>query len=162
MPKSKLQALIPRQDPQQSVEEAHQWIASTHARFSERGGIKWALEVPGEARFIGYAGIWRIFPESVRGEVGYALHPDYWGRGFATEAMRALVRFGFQELQVHSLMASINPGNSSSRQVLLKAGFQKEALLRDAWLYNGRFIDDELYGMLESDFTPTSSPPASG
>jgi RimJ/RimL family protein N-acetyltransferase len=59
-------------------------------------------------------------------EIGYALYPEWWGRGFATEMARGLVRMGFGELGCRSLVAITRPDNLGSRHVLEKAGLQYE------------------------------------
>jgi [ribosomal protein S5]-alanine N-acetyltransferase len=69
-----------------------------------------------------------------------------------TEAMRTIFKFGFDELNLHSLEANINPLNNNSRAVLKKMGFQKEAYFRENYYYNGDYLDSEIYSLLNSDF----------
>jgi RimJ/RimL family protein N-acetyltransferase len=60
------------------------------------------------------------------GEIGYFLHPDWWGQGFGTEISTALLRFGFQKLHLHRLLATCDPRNTASKRVLEKIGMVYE------------------------------------
>lgn len=72
--------------------------------------------------FVGCAGL-KPREEKVL-ELGFHLRPPFWGKGFATEAARAVVRFAFEVLEVDALFAGHHPENTPSRGVLLKLGFQ--------------------------------------
>ena len=101
---------------------------------------------------IGYMSLWRIDKHNNRGEIGYALKDNYWGKGYAIEAGKALLDYSFNKAELHSLMANINPHNQSSRNLLLKLGFQKEAYHREDFFFNGEYLDSEIYGMTLSDY----------
>lgn len=68
-----------------------------------------------------------------------------------TEALRAMLACGFSKMKIHSVEANINPKNESSRAVLLKCGFVKEAYFRENYYANGQFLDSEIYSLLERD-----------
>jgi ribosomal-protein-alanine N-acetyltransferase len=86
-----------------------------------------------------------------RAEIGYSIHPDYWGQGIMTETFKILIEFGFSELKLHSIEANVNPKNVQSIKLLEKIGFKKEAHFRENFLYNGEFLDSLIYCLLESD-----------
>lgn len=73
------------------------------------------------------------------GELGYVLHPDVWKRGYATEAARLLVRFGFEDLQLEQIVATCDPRNAASGRVLAKVGMRyarrdlRSMQIRDGW-----------------------------
>jgi ribosomal-protein-alanine N-acetyltransferase len=90
--------------------------------WQEHGYGWWALErlnQPGN--FIGWAGL-QYLPETDETEVGYLLGSAYWGLGLATEAARASVRFGFEELDLRQIVGIVHPDNVASQRVLEKAG----------------------------------------
>jgi RimJ/RimL family protein N-acetyltransferase len=96
---------------------------------------KWCAEERKSGRFIGWFSL-NYVPKTVEVEVGYRLLRDAWGRGFATEGARALVRHGFETLGLYRIIGLTHPDNAASQRVLQKAG------LRDAgW---GRYYERRL------------------
>jgi ribosomal-protein-alanine N-acetyltransferase len=105
-------------------EEVEQELQFDIAHQAEHGWALWALEERSSDRFIGDCG---LRPLEMRGpeiELGYDLHPDVWGRGFATEAARAVVEYALGSLQIDRLIAVVKPTHSASRRVLEKAGLK--------------------------------------
>jgi RimJ/RimL family protein N-acetyltransferase len=85
----------------------------------------WALEqLQRPGTFIGWAGL-QYLPETDETEVGYLLGSAYWGRGLATEAARASVRYGFEELGLRQIVGIVHPDNAASQRVLEKAGLAR-------------------------------------
>jgi ribosomal-protein-alanine N-acetyltransferase len=84
-----------------------------------------------DGRVIGNCGIRINAPEHREANIGYELNPDEWGQGFATEAARAIVRFGFEDLGLHRIWAECNAENTGSVRVLTKLGMQREARFRE-------------------------------
>lgn len=100
------------------------------ARIEERGFGFWAIELPGIARFIGFAGL------SIPGfathftpcvEIGWRLSPDYWGQGYASEAARRALQFGFDEAGFAEIVAFAAAGNRRSRAVMERIGMTYDA-----------------------------------
>ncbi|RBP03732.1 GNAT family N-acetyltransferase [Rossellomorea aquimaris] len=87
------------------------------------------------------------------GEIGYILHPDYWGKGIGTLLGSALVERGFSELNLHKISATCDPQNISSQKVLTKIGMTLEGRIRhDLKMKNG-WRDSLLFGLLEDEWT---------
>lgn len=87
-----------------------------------------------------------------RAEIGYKLHPAYWKRGIAGEAIEAVLRYGYYHLQLERIEAIIDPLNLSSQKVLEKHGFKREGLLRHYEYNFGRFNDVYIYAGIKSNF----------
>ena len=85
-------------------------------------------------------------------EIGYTLHPDYWGRGYVTEATRALIDLGFKELGLHKIELVCFGYNVQSQRVAEKLGFTLEARIRDRKDAQGNRCDDLRYGLLKSEW----------
>ena len=85
-------------------------------------------------------------------EVWYKLHPDHWGKGFATEALNAVLHFGFKDLQLHRIEAGCAVENVASARVMEKAGMQREGHKRKSLPIRGEWFDNFEYAMLEEDF----------
>ena len=105
--------------------DAWQQMAWFVGQWELRGTGHWALEEKKSGQFVGRAGLHRPERHDWPGvEVGWLLHPDYWGRGYATEAGAAAVRYGFEELQVDKLFSCILPENHRSQAVAKRLGFE--------------------------------------
>ena len=88
------------------------------------------------------------------GEVWYKLMPAHWGQGLATEALRALVRFGFDRLGLHRLEAGCAVENAASARVLEKAGLIREGHKRQVLPIRGAWVDNYFYAVLATDTPP--------
>ena len=124
--------------------------------WAEKNGIYWIIEHKAEAKAVGNFSFWRIDHPHCRAEIGYAMLPEYWGQGIMSEVLDTLLPFGFSKMQLHSVEANVNPDNQLSNRLLLKHGFQKEAYFRENYLFDGKFLDSEIYCLLEKDFTPAA------
>jgi RimJ/RimL family protein N-acetyltransferase len=84
-------------------------------------------------------------------EIGYVLNRAWWGRGFATEIVGALLGFGFGDLAAHRIYARVAPENTASSRVLAKYGFRLEGHLRKECLVRDEWQDSLLYALLEEE-----------
>ena len=104
--------------------QAWQSLVSLAGLWEIAGLGQWALEERDSGRFVGRAGLHlRAEPDWPGVEVGWALHPSAWGRGYATEAGAAAVRFGFEEAGAGTLWSVILPENRASQAVAARLGF---------------------------------------
>ena len=134
------------------IDEVRSKIRENIDSFDHKSGIPWVITLKEDGTAIGYASIWKIDHKNHRGEVGYALLPDYWGKGMATEAVTAIIRFGFENIGLHTMMANTNPSNEASQGLLKKLGFQQEAYHRQDYFFDGAYLDSAIFGLLRSDF----------
>lgn len=138
---------IPR-DLEQAVEESERLIATIAQNRSENTGITWGISLKEEGTLIGTVGFYRLQLEHHRGEIGYLLHPDRWGMGYAGEAVDAAVDHGFRILGFHSIEAVTDPENLASNRLLKAQGFTLEAHFRENYLRNGKFLDSLVWSRL--------------
>ena len=85
-------------------------------------------------------------------ELGYILHPDYWGRGYVPEAARALIELGFKNLGLHKIELTCFGYNVQSQRVAEKLGFTLEVRIRDRKDVQGNRSDSLIYGLLRSEW----------
>lgn len=126
--------------------------AAIRAREEDpRRTFELAVTLRSTGELIGGAGL-RVRDATHReGDLGYALHPAFWRRGFGTQVARALVRFGFDELGLHRIWATCHSENTPSARVLANAGLQYEARLRAHRFQRGAWRDSLLFAILETD-----------
>jgi len=137
--------------PLRSIDEARRKIEDITAAFRDKDGIRWGITRKGSNRLIGSCGHWRLMKAHFRSEIGYELAPEYWGQGIMTEALGAIIRFGFEAMGLHSIEAQIDPANLASRKVLEKLGFVQEGYLRENYVVGGKFTDTAIFSLLKSD-----------
>jgi [ribosomal protein S5]-alanine N-acetyltransferase len=114
--------------------------------------INWGVYLKEINDFIGFMGIYRIQPENFRAEIGYMVLPQYSGKGFTTEAIKAILTYAFDVLQFHSIEGVIAPENIASERVLQKNGFVKEAHFIENEFAMGKFWDGVVYSLLKRNF----------
>ena len=83
-------------------------------------------------------------------EVGYVIAKPYWGKGIATEALKEILKFGFNKLKLKKIWAAIVSNNPASGRVLEKAGFKLEGKQEKQVFQNNRYYDELLYGFLRA------------
>lgn len=138
---------------EQAKERVDQAIEGVRAGTS----IRWGLTLPGTDELAGTAALWRWNKEHRWAEIGYELAPEHWGKGLMPEALRAIFRYGFEEMGLHRVEANLAPDNVASRRVLEKLGFVREGLFRENWYHEGQFTDTATYGLLRRDFEAAQS-----
>lgn len=136
-----------------SIDEANEMIHKINESIDNKELIHWAIsEKENPNKLIGTIGFYRTQFENYRSEIGYLLDSNFWRRGYMYEAVMAAVDFGFTSLGFHSMEGCIDPGNTGSRAVLIKAGFRKEAHYKENYHFEGKFLDSEVYGLLKSEY----------
>jgi RimJ/RimL family protein N-acetyltransferase len=89
---------------------------------------------------------------SRQGEIGWSLHPDAQGRGFATEGARELVRLGFDDVGLHRIVAGCDPRNAASLRVMDRLGMRREAEFVESEHLKGEWVGEIVCAMLESEW----------
>ncbi|MFI5451650.1 GNAT family N-acetyltransferase [Pedobacter sp. UC225_61] len=141
---------IDRERPK-TVKDIETFIATFNDGFKQGQHLAWVIALKeNPTQMIGSIGYWRANLANYRAEIGYMLHPNYWRKGIISEALNATIAFGFNQMKLHTIQANINPGNDASRQILLKHGFVKEAYFKEDYYFNGKFLDSEIYSLLDN------------
>lgn len=110
-----------------------------------------AIERSSDQQFIGLLALKIGNPKYRKGEVWYKLHSAFWGMGYATEALKRLLTFGFEELQLHRIEAGVAVENIGSIKVLEKVGMIREGRKRKVLPLKSGWSDNFEYGILEGD-----------
>jgi [ribosomal protein S5]-alanine N-acetyltransferase len=115
------------------------------------GRIWLAITLHRDGRQIGGIGL-TVDQQHQHAELGYWLGVAHWGNGYATEAGKEMLRYGFEDLHLHRIFASHFKHNPASGQVLKKLGMRHEGCQREHLRKWDRFIDSELYGILRQEW----------
>ncbi len=116
--------------PHTDIEQSREWLADM---IATREGTDFIVERDG--RVIGKAGCYRL------PEIGYILHPDAWGKGFAAEALGAIIPHIFAHHPVEALRADVDPRNPASIRLLERLGFVPDGSAKKTWLIGGEYCD---------------------
>lgn len=140
---------IHRERPK-TIQDSESFITSFNHGYNQGQHIAWVISLKeNPSQMIGSIGYWRTDFANYRAEIGYMLDPAYWRKGIVSEALKATVDFGFEEIKLHSIQANVAPANNASQQILLKHGFIKEAYFKEDHYFNGKFLDSEVYSLLK-------------
>lgn len=127
-----------------------QLVASESSQV-DRANHTFALIYRETNQLIGSCGLMRSDTNGPQYGFGYVLHKDWWGRGLASEATAALVKFGFDELRAHRLWAHVFVGNAASEKVLRKLGFRYEGCKLQSFFVRNTWYDLQTFAMLRSE-----------
>lgn len=139
--------------------DAEAWIEGHPDQLLRREAVTYAVMDRESRAVLGAVGL-ILENEHQRAELGYWIGRPYWGRGFATEATRAVVAWGFRHLDLHRIHAGHFPRNTASGQVLRKLGMRHEGVLRQHVKKWDAFLDLERYGLLRVEFESAGAPQA--
>ena len=115
-------------------------------------GIRWGIARKGDSKLIGTCGYTDWDKTAHKGEIGYDLDPAYWGQGIMTEALRAILEYGFKKMGLNRIQAVIDSENTRSQKLVLRLGFKKEGVLRHNSTFRGQFRDDVCFSLLEEEW----------
>jgi ribosomal-protein-alanine N-acetyltransferase len=138
--------------PWPDVAHARRKIADDAAGHAAGEHLALAIVQRENGRVIGRCTLFDRTPACRRCQVGYALASSAWGRGYATEAIGALLDHGFDALDLNRVEADIDPRNDPSARVLQRLGFRHEGVLRERWIVDGAVSDSGIYGLLRREW----------
>lgn len=142
--------------PMQTLEEAKEWIGKARKAFADHRRVEWGITLKSDpqAGVIGRINYNYWLRQDRRASIGYDLGYSYWGRGIMTEAVRAIVTFGFDQMNLNRIEADCDAENYGSMRVLEKVGFRREGVQEDQYFEWDKFHDLVLFALLRRDYTP--------
>ena len=135
-----------------TLAESLEMIRKVQAGVNANESIGWAMTLAGDDTHIGSIGYHRIDRDNHRAEIGYMLNPRHWRKGLMSEALSAVLDYGFHVMNLHSVEANVNPENAASAGLLEKHGFVREAHFKENYFFNGKFFDSYIFSLLASRY----------
>jgi ribosomal-protein-alanine N-acetyltransferase len=139
-----------------NIDQALSLIQMFMKRFDEKLGIRWAIRLKSNGKFVGTCGFNSWNPQMKSAVIGYDISRDFWGKGYATEALREIINLAFSGAfpcgVLNRVQGDTVPGNGASEAVLIKLGFKEEGLLRESGYWKGRFHDLKCFGLIKSEY----------
>lgn len=138
--------------PLRDLESARDLLATYVDRIATGAQFRWALRTHESDAMIGALKLAEPCDAGRSSEVGYVLAQSAWGKGFATEAMQALMEYAFLVLDRHRLEALIYADNQASRKLVTRLGFRLEGYFKEHEWKQGRYWDDTIYAILRQEW----------
>ena len=138
--------------PHSSVYATQEFIDIILSKYKSGEYNDWAIVLKNSNKMIGTCGFTRIDEENKVVEIGYVLNPDFWGKGYATEAVKTILDFAFNELNVNRIEARFIFGNDASLSVMKKVGMTFEGYQRDAIVSKGKFKTIGVSSILKREY----------
>ncbi len=135
-----------------SIEDSKFFLKTIVKMYKRRELVDWGIVHKAEKKFIGTCGFVEWSITHSRAEIGYALSRKYWGEGYMSEAVSAVIDFGFREMLLNKIEARCEINNIASARVMEKVGMQLEGILRQQLFVKGRYWDLKTYSILREDF----------
>lgn len=134
------------------LSQASEQIEAWENGYQHRRCIRWAITCKDDPIMIGSCGFYGIHPWHLRASIGYELARSFWRTGIMSEALRAILAVGFNEMGLNRIDAVVLPANIASIRLLDKLGFEKEGLLRgyENWDSKG-FVDLEMHALTRKE-----------
>lgn len=136
-----------------SLGQAADLIVKQATRYEKGEAIRWGITQKANDVVIGTVGL-VISRSSAIGGLGYDLARPYWRRGIMTEALKIVISYSFQSVNLNRLQALVMPGNVASMKLLEKLGFVEEGILREYAFFKGRYQDLHCFSLLKREFRP--------
>jgi len=145
-----LREWLPWVDNMKTVANFSHYISDSKKRAAEKTDFGFAIIL--DKNIIGRIGMHHINQQNKIGEIGYWLADGQQGKGIVTNCCKAMIKFGFTELQLNRIEIKCGMGNHRSRAIAEKLKFKEEGILREAEWLNGKFVDLHLYAMLKEEW----------
>ena len=130
---------------------AQEWIATHRPAYEAGERVTWAVTLREEGALVGSITL-HLHPPHDNAELGYWIGKPYWGLGYATEAAKEVVRYGFEDLDLHRIHASHFGSNPASGKVMRKVGMSPEGVRPEHYKKWETYEDGVDYGLLARDW----------
>lgn len=135
-----------------TLEMAHQFIEQSHITIENNKHIELGIVLKDANKLIGVVGLLNLDLRNKHAEIGYWLGKNYWGKGFMPEAAKRIIKFGFNELDLHKIYGKHIDVNTNSKRIFEKLGFTQEGLLREQSLKEGIYYNKPIWSLLRDEF----------
>ncbi len=143
-----------------TIEDSRAFLAAIIEQYHNGHVAGWGVEHRADKQLIGTAGFmsWNI--DHARAEIGYAIGRSYWNAGYMSEAVREIIRFGFERMELNRIEARCMVENIGSARVMEKCGMHYEGTLRQQMFVKGAYRDLKMYSILRDDGPVPSGDPS--
>lgn len=138
--------------PHNTINDTKEFINFTMNRYKKDESGDWGIVLKQNYKLIGSCGFVNFNKQHLSAEIGYVLCKDYWNRGLMTEAVKRVIKFGFEDMNLNRIEAMHDIENIASGKVMQNVGMKYEGILRQKIFKKGKFCDCCLYSILKTDY----------
>ena len=139
-------------NPHPDLAHSRAYLEYLQGRYAGGMYYDWGIVEKATNKMIGTCGFTEFHCSHNKAEIGYAIHPDYWGKGITAEAVQKIIAFGFEMLNLHRIEARFIQGNERSLRVMEKAGMIFEGFERESMLIKGKYVTVGVCAILKSEW----------
>ncbi len=143
--------------PHQSRRQTADYLKIVDKKYKRAEYFDWGIVFKEDGHLIGTVGFTSFDVANDVGEIGYVLNSKYWGRGIATEAVKAVITFGFEILKLNRVEAQLMPENEKSAALLQRCSLRFEGIRRSAMLIKGNYSDIAVYSITADEYKKITS-----
>jgi len=131
----------------QAEEIVHFYSDAAHKNYN-----RWVIAQKSDGQPMGTCGYHKWDRRHFRAEIGYDLNPAFWGKSYMTDALKVVISYGFDHMQLNRIDALVYIENERSTRLLQRLGFKQEGLLRDYFFLNGKYYDHYIFSLLKKEW----------
>lgn len=139
-------------EPLKSIEEAKTFTDKFEDNVFNNNAIYWVICNKQSGVFLGDISFYKVDKDNHRAEIGYALFPEFHKQGIMESAMKLVLDYGFNQMNLHSIEALTNPLNIKSQNLLKKFKFVQEGFIKENFYFKGEFLDTCIYSLLSKNY----------
>ena len=139
-------------DTYENIDMAVEYIDNILEKYAKNEVAPWGIEWKENSKLIGSIDFVQYDKKNFSAEIGYVLNRDYWNKGIMTEALKEVIRFGFERMSLIRIETKLNVLNLPSERVMQKNGLKYEGTLRKKEFLKGKFIDIKYYSILKDEY----------
>lgn len=138
--------------PWSRLAQAHAAIAEAQMDYASGASLHCVIEHADTGQLIGSCALYGFAARHRCASIGYLLSRSHWGQGYMSEAVRLLLEYAFEELDLNRVEAEVDCRNTASARALEKLGFRQEGCMRERWIVAGQGCDTQLHGLLRKEW----------
>ncbi len=135
-----------------SKEDVKELLDKYIGSYEKNDYYRWAIIEKDSGKCIGQIAFFLIDSKNHFAEIEYCIGSEFQCRGYATEATKEIIRYGFEEINLHKIQICTTTTNKSSKRVIEKCGFTYEGTLRDYFYANGEYVGRLYFSILRNEF----------
>ncbi len=139
-------------EPHQNISDTIEFLNIVYSAYNKNKAAPWGITLVNNDRIIGTAGFVSWDRDKKNAELGYALSQEYWNKGIGTEAVREVIKFGLEVLQLVEITATVKPNNIASIKLLGKSGFNPIATRKGQMIIKDKLENVEIYKLVREDY----------
>ena len=136
-----------------SIDDTHTWLKTSLAQYENiEHSFNWGIILKQTNKLLGTIGLYNLNETHSKVEMGYVMSKLSWNKGYTTEAVCAVLKFAFENMNLNRIFAQCEPANTGSARVLEKAGMTFEGILRNNMFLKGSYRDHKVYSILRKEY----------